>query len=311
MVEKLRLISQHLSFLLLMYGGRIGIHLGNALPCFSCPYVSGCAGGCYLMVLQRSYVGFQTSFEMMTSPAIMQMVWPFLLFLIFFLPLSKLWCGWLCPFCLFQDWITMIRKRLRIREMILTRTTRRRLKPIKYLLLVLLILIPVSIANFGLQPDWGLPFCQICPARPILPLFVGNTGNFHLDFTNPVTLSFSVVSMFITGGLLAGIFFKERFFCIFCPMLALMHLFQKMSPMRFEKNSAHCIGCGNCERLCPVDIPDVHLEKTERDVMTQDCMGCMTCVESCPGDDTLTYKWFGFPLFTSSRAYLTKKWRKK
>ena len=86
MVEKLRLVSQHLSFILLMYGGRLGIELGHALPCFSCPFVSGCAGGCYLMALQRSYVGFQTTFEMMASMAIMEMVWPFIIFLLFFSP---------------------------------------------------------------------------------------------------------------------------------------------------------------------------------------------------------------------------------
>lgn len=311
MVENLRLITQHLSFFLLIYGGRLGVGLGNSLPCFACPYVGGCAGHCYLMVLQRSSVGFQTAFETLFSGAAVNILYPFVLFLLFFLPLSKLWCGWLCPFCLFQDWITMLRKKAGIREMIISRKTRKKLEPIKYMLLALLIAIPIFIANVGLHPDWALPFCQICPARPILPLFEGNTSHFHIDGTNGVTIGFTLLSMILTGGFVVGMFFKERFFCIFCPMPALMHLLKKISPVRFEKDVDICTGCGNCERMCPVDILDVYLEKDKRDVLTPSCMGCMTCVESCPGDDVLAFKWSGFKLFSSSRRYLARKWSRK
>ena len=239
------------------------------------------------------------------------MLWPFVLFLLFFIPLSKLWCSWVCPFCLFQDWVTWIRKKLGIREMIFTRKTRASLKPIKYVLLALLVAIPLAIANLNLHPDWALPFCQICPAKPILPLFTGDLSHFHLDFTNKVTLSFTATAMVITGGFLAGIFFKERFFCIFCPLLALMHLCRKLSPVRFQKQVQTCIGCGNCERMCPVDISNVHLEKKRKDVLTEDCMGCMSCAESCPGDGTLSFRLLGFPLFSSSRAYMANKWSRK
>lgn len=311
MVEKVRLITQHLSFVLLIYGGRLGIGLGNSLPCFACPYVGGCAGHCYLMVLQRSSVGFQTTFEALFSSAAANILYPFALFLLFFLPLSKLWCGWLCPFCLFQDWITMLRKKTGIREMIISRKTRKKLEPVKYVLLALLIAIPLFIANLGLHPDWALPFCQICPAKPILPLFEGNLSHFHIDRTNGVTICFTLLSMILTGGLVVGMFFKERFFCIFCPMLALMHLFKKISPVHFEKEVDICTGCGNCERMCPIDIPDVYLEKEKKDVLTDSCMGCMTCVESCPGDDVLSFKWSGFKLFSSSRRYLARKWSRK
>lgn len=311
MVERIRLIVQHASFLLLVYGGRLGIHLGHSIPCLACPYVSGCGGNCYLMALQRSTVGFQVTFDYLFSAAALNILYPLAIFLFLFLPLSKLWCGWLCPFCLFQDWISLLRKKLAIREMIMTRKTRSNLRSIKFILLGLLIMIPLAIANFGLHPDWGLPFCQICPAKPILPLFEGSLRNFHLDFTNHVTLAFTLLSMILTGGLLAGMFFKERYFCIFCPMLALMHLFRKLSPLRFEKSVDRCTGCGNCERMCPMDISDVYLQKYQRDVLTQDCMGCMTCAQACPGDDVLTFKWFNVTLFASSRRHAARKWSRK
>jgi ferredoxin len=102
---------------------------------------------------------------------------------------------------------------------------------------------------------------------------------------------------------------------MFCPMLALMHLCRRLSVIRFEKDIHTYTGCGNCERMCPVNIADIHLEEQKADVMTQDCMGCMTCAESCPSDNTLVFsltvgKW-KYPLFSSSREYVAKKWSAK
>lgn len=56
-LTRARYLVQHLSFVVLMYGGRFGVNLGPALPCFACPYVAGCGGYCYLMGLQ-TYIGF-------------------------------------------------------------------------------------------------------------------------------------------------------------------------------------------------------------------------------------------------------------
>lgn len=53
LISKVRLMVQALSFIILTYGGRVGISLGFAVPCFSCPYVAGCGGYCFLMFLQR------------------------------------------------------------------------------------------------------------------------------------------------------------------------------------------------------------------------------------------------------------------
>jgi len=93
-------------------------------------------------------------------------------------------------------------------------------------------------------------------------------------------------------------------------MLVLIHLFWKVSPIRFEKMVDGCLGCGNCSRLCPMDIRTVHEQKTEKDVLSEDCLLCLTCIESCPADDVLTVKLFKGRLFSSSRAYISRNFPK-
>ncbi len=311
MIQRIRFFIQNTAFVILMYGGRFGIHLGHAVPCFSCPYVGGCSGHCYLMALQNSHFGLQITFSKIFSTWGLRILSTFALFLILFIPFSKLWCGWLCPFCTLQEWMTLLRRKMGIREIILKNGTREKLKYVKYVLLFLLMFIPLAISNFGFHPDFALPFCQICPAKPILPLFVGDTSNFFLDFTNLVTLSFSILSMTIAGGMVVGMFFKERFFCLFCPLLALMHILKKIGVVRLHKNVNACLACGNCKRMCPMDIKEVYSENTKSDVFQEECLLCAKCVDSCPGNRVLSIKYMFFNLFSSSRKHFIGKRGKK
>ncbi len=312
MVTKLRLMAQHIMFFVLTYGGRFNIQLGHALPCFSCPYVSGCGGSCYLMALQGSWWGLQMSWANMMSTMGLDLLSHLGIFILLVVLLNKFWCGWICPFGLVQDWLTYLRRWLAIREAQFSWLTRDRLKTIKWILLAYLLIIPLLIAHAGWHNDLRLPFCQsICPAKPLMPLFVGNIRHLSLDFTNTVTLVFSLFSVLIAGGMVVGMFFKERFFCLFCPMLILIHIFRNISPIRFEKNVDGCIGCGNCRRMCPVDIRDVSEQKTDKNVLTEDCMLCMNCTEACPEDKVLTIKFFKWCLFSSSRKYVARRFTKR
>ncbi|MCP4119960.1 MAG: 4Fe-4S binding protein, partial [Desulfobacteraceae bacterium] len=236
----------------------------------------------------------------------LEVLFKFLVFLVLVSVLSKIWCGWICPFCTFQDWITLLRKKLHVREAEFSQATRKSLKSIKYILLAYLVIVPVLVTNAGLHSDFSLPFCQICPAKPIMPLFVLETKYLSLNFTNAITLTFSILSIVIAAGMLVGMFFKERFFCMICPMLALIHIFKRISFIKFHKSPATCVSCGNCHRMCPVDIPDVSREKKNRDVMGEDCMLCMKCVESCPENNVLTVKFLNFRIFSSSQKYVAK-----
>lgn len=302
-LSRVRGIVQQAAFLVLTYGGRIGINLGYALPCFSCPFVPGCGGYCFLMALQG--VG-PWGIGYYVPRVFSEVLWWLFIFALLAILLSKLWCGWLCPFGTLQDWLSCLRKTLGIREAEFSWRTRKRLRPVKYVLLAVIVLVPFLLAFAALPADFNLFFCQICPARVVMPLFAGKVYNFALDFTNPIVLAFSFLSLSIAAVVIVGCFFKERFFCIFCPMLPLLQLFQRISLIRFEKAGQYCSGCGNCERMCPMDIREVHLETKHQTQLTEDCLFCMRCVESCPEDRVLSFWFLKWPIFSSARAYVAK-----
>lgn len=309
-VARLRSLIQIASFSLLTYGRYFGLKLGHFLPCFSCPYVHGCSGHCYLMALQGPHWGFELPFRHYLSIwglRILGMLLGFFVLVIFF---SKAWCGWICPFGTLQDWITSLRKKFSIRESQFSWNFRNRLKPIKYIFLILLIVIPIFIANARLHEDFGLPFCQICPAKPLMPVLEANFENLAVDFTNAITAIMTMLSVILAGSILIGVIFKDRFFCVFCPMLALISLFQKIGFVKLRKEVDACTGCGNCQRVCPVNIRGVHLESTKENVLTQDCMLCLKCIEACPQDNALSVKFLKKNLFSSSRKYVSKYYKK-
>lgn len=310
MIHSLRLIIQHLSFLVLLYGGHLKIRLGAVIPCFSCPFVgTGCSGACYLFALQGG-LGFGMTLENLTSWWVVTPIIYFVLFLVLLALLGKAWCGWICPFGLLQDWLTMLRKKIGLREMQISPKLRKRLAPIKYILLIYLVATPPLITLGLLHPDFSMPFCNICPGKSILPVFAGNTRYLALNLNNIVLFTYSLALLMVTGGMLLGMFFKERFFCIFCPMLALIHILKPLTLLKLVKEPHACIGCGNCRRSCPMDIQEVYLQKTGPDVQTHECIDCATCVEACASDGALKIKFWRFTLFSSSRKYASGILRK-
>ncbi|MGV8058810.1 MAG: 4Fe-4S binding protein [Smithellaceae bacterium] len=306
-LSKLRVAVQLLSFTVLTYGGRFGLRLGYALPCFSCPYVSGCAGNCYLMALQGSIWGMAMPLAAIFTSRGGEALLMFSGFLLLTLVAGKIWCGWICPFGTLQDWIASIRKKLGIRESQWSWLQTDRLKPVKYVFLALLLVIPLVIAHMGLHDDFSLPFCQICPAKPVMPLFAGKADYFSIDTTNSITIFMTSLLMLLTAVFFVGMFFKDRFFCVFCPMLALIAIFDRLGFVRFSKQVKTCSGCANCQRICPVDIRTVHTETLQPNVMSPECMACMKCADVCPEDGTLSFKWFKWTLFTSSFVGAVRK----
>ncbi|MDR1871320.1 MAG: 4Fe-4S binding protein [Deltaproteobacteria bacterium] len=297
-IIRLKNIVQWLSFAILMYGGRVGIHLGSALPCFACPFVPGCGGFCYLMGLQ-GYIGFGLFAGLAAGKEILVALGWFVVFVALVALLGKVWCGWICPFGLIQDWLSWLRNLVGIRERHLTPTVKKGLGSIKYLCLGMIVVLPPLITAKILPPDLYLPFCSICPGKLILPLFAGETKYLAINLDNEVTLWVSVALVMATGSSMVGAFFKDRLFCLFCPLLALIHFLRPLTALRLVKEPSFCVGCGACRRNCQMDVAKIDQDIAQ--VQTIECVDCLRCAEACPSSGALSLKFFGLTIYSSSR----------
>ncbi|MDR2422126.1 MAG: 4Fe-4S binding protein [Deltaproteobacteria bacterium] len=294
-------MTQHLSFVVLTYGGRLGINLGNGVPCLSCPYVPTCGGVCYLRFLQNPLGGLALPWPLVFTQRGLVALGVFISFLLLVAIFGQSWCGWLCPFGLLQDWISSLRRKLGIREAAFSKKATRALKFFKYFLLAYLLSAPILIVKRILPADLSPPFCSICPAKILMPLFAGDATWLSLDFTNDFLLVASVLLLVLTGLTLVGAFYKERMFCLICPMSALIGFFKFLAIFRLTKEPLACQGCGTCRRVCPVDLDASYQNRDRPRVQVSGCQGCFTCAESCAADGTLSVKFGPLTLFKSSR----------
>jgi len=308
-LSRFRLVFQILAFLLLIYGGYASIHIGTSIPTFACPYNQECPGTCYLISVQHQLHNTWSDLFGYRGKAFLI---GFFTFIGLFLVINKAWCGYVCPLGTIQDWITKLRSWFGVSFSRYDKLSFKRLKTIKFILLFLLVIIPLGMSNslFGLplfSHDLGAPFCQICPGRVITPLFIGDTSQLVIDFTNTTTLVMSALGILVLALFFVGSFFKKRFFCFFCPMSALHFLFSSIAFLRLNKKAESCTRCGNCYRVCDVGIEAIADDLEHKYMVKDDCMMCLKCVEACPEDDCLKASFLTLPVFSSTEEGFFKR----
>ena len=307
--NRFRFWFQLVSFVLLVYGGYVGIELGKSLPTFSCIYNTEARGGaCYLSILQHQMAW---PWQKIFSAAGLAILTGFLTFAAWFLVLNKFWCGMICPLGTLQDWITSLRKRLGVRYGNYTLAQFRVLAQIKYILLALMFLIPLGVGAGWFSKDMGLPFCMICPARMVIPLFDLNTTHWTIDFSTTSKLVLTSLGIVVVGLFLLGAFVKKRFFCFFCPMSAFLYLISKPALLTLRKDGSKCTRCGDCYRVCDLEIKEIADEIGKPAIMTDDCTLCLKCVASCPEPGALKANFVGITFFESTEAGFIKRMKMK
>ncbi len=292
-------------FFLFVYGGYFAINLGNNLPTFSCGFnQEGRAGVCFLLPMQHLLASnWSRLFGFMGIGVLIA----FLTFALWFIFLNKAWCGYACPLGTIQDWITSLRTKTGVRYSRYNQEQFKKLKVIKYVLLALTVLIPLGIGGALLPHSMGTPFCDICPARMILPLFSGDTSQLTIDFSSNSSMILTAIGMLITGLFFVGAFVKKRFFCFFCPMSALLYLFAKPALLNLKKDGDKCTRCGDCYRVCDMDIKEIADDVEQSHIMQDDCIMCLKCVAACPEDGALKVTFVGLPVFESTEEGFIKR----
>jgi len=179
-------------------------------------------------------------------------------------------CGWFCPVGFVQDLVWRLRSRLSTR----TYSIPYALRYVKYVFLVVLVIgLPLL---FGSSHPWAEnPFCDYVCAVGAATVGVPRGIEFGIGALNPDPWTW------IRYGLLAMTvvlwWFVRRPICkLFCPVLAIMGLFNRVSLYQLHVDVPRCTGCGECRAVCHMDICVVD------DPASPECTRCLKCRDVCP-----------------------------
>ena len=128
-------------------------------------------------------------------------------------------------------------------------------------------------------------FCKyICPQGVLegaIPLALGNAA-----IRSALGKLFSFKCLILITVIVLSILFYRPFCKWICPLGAIYSLFNKVSFLSIKIENSKCIGCGQCQKACKMDVdvcktPD-HPE----------CIRCGACIKACP-KDAIHYQFMG------------------
>ena len=226
---------------------------------------------------------------------------PLLLFIAAAFLAGRWWCGWVCPLGTIGDVLGYARKKLRLGYIDLGRNVGNTLRGASHFLFWSTV--GISWLNGyryfeNVRCYLYLPYCQLCPARIMCPLF-GLSMPLWRDFTNSITSVFTVLSWGTLVLFLAAFVVGRRVWCRICPIGLVTSWFNRGSMLELRKNSEECNRCTACVDACPMGNTHVR-EKHEKYINHPDCIFCLRCVEQCPRDRCLSLKFAGITLNRSS-----------
>ena len=144
--------------------------ISQALPSLSCAYDKMTGDHCILIVDQHQLhhrVGTAlTRIQDVTFKVFVPTLMSVGIFFMFFFFLNKAFCGWVCPMGTVQELLYRIGRRLGRPLNRLNPNNVGKVRPVKWLMLLVLVLGLPLLAGMGVVPgEAGDPYCQVCPSR--------------------------------------------------------------------------------------------------------------------------------------------------
>ncbi|QEN05083.1 4Fe-4S binding protein [Thiospirochaeta perfilievii] len=192
-----------------------------------------------------------------------------LMFIVFGLAivLGPVFCGWICPFGTFQEWVSKIGRKV-FKKRFNTFIPYKVDKYLRFIRYFILILVLVKTAQ-----SVELLFANI---DPYYALF--NIWSDEVAITAYIALLVVVIlSLFV-----------ERPFCKYaCPYGALLGITNLFRPAKIKREASTCISCSVCDKKCPMNIPLSNIDVSK----DHQCISCMECTSeaNCPKADTMTF----------------------
>ncbi len=186
----------------------------------------------------------------------------FVTFLAMSLLTKKSFCSWLCPVGTLSELLWKLGQRLAGRNFTMWSWLDVILRSAKYLLLGFFIkLLLLDMPTFTLGRFLQSPYWKMSDVK-MLHFFT------HISATSATVITVLVVLSLV----------YKNFWCRYlCPYGALLGLISMASPLKISRDSARCVGCGQCSAACPSLLPVA--EKTV--IRSPECTGCLSCVNSC------------------------------
>lgn len=276
-------------------------------------------------------VSFAAIFYIFTNP--IQLLYVIIVIFLMPLVLGRFFCGWLCPFALYMDLITVVRKIFKIRHRNLPDKLNKFLHNFRYVILLFFLILPIILALIDPPPSFDFavvlalilagPFKPLSVLLgPIITLIVPWKGPLEisglyfsypyiqeiLDYSSGIDylggILGSTIAVVFVALTVAGSFFVRRVWCRFCPTgssIAIVNRLRgfKWAPMlHLDKDEEKCTKCGICKRVCPVQVTEVYEQKGGK-ITTSMCTLCLRCVEMCPYEGCLKVNMAGKTIFKS------------
>lgn len=179
---------------------------------------------------------------------------------------GTVFCGYICPFGTFQEWLGKLGRKLFPKKF--NRIIPAKLdKVLRYLRYAVLILVVYQTAVTA-----KLIFQSIDPYYALFNFFTGEVA---------------ITAYIILGAVIALSLIVERPWCKYlCPYGAFLGIFNTFRVFKLRRNKSACISCTKCDRVCPMNI-EVSARETIRNHQCISCHKC-TSASSCPVENTVT-----------------------